>query len=114
MAYLRYADDWILLSTGSKAVPRLMKHILGKWLLEHLGLELSSEKTVITNLRKARFLGFELFQQKNKIIKKINKQTNNYGSFSPPQSIQRFGKLNVRPDIPLVAQTTFEQRKTEI
>lgn len=55
----RYADDWIILTTKQREAERLKKH-LTKYFRYKLKLELSDEKTKITDMRKdgAEFLGF--------------------------------------------------------
>lgn len=55
----RYADDWIILTTRQREAERLKKH-LTKYFRYRLKLELSDEKTKITDMRKdgAEFLGF--------------------------------------------------------
>jgi RNA-directed DNA polymerase len=60
-AYLiRYADDWVLV-TDTKEHAEKWKERVSKYLDEKLHLQLSQEKTVITNIRKkpVHFLGFE-------------------------------------------------------
>ena len=59
-AYLiRYADDWILL-TDSKRNAEKWKHRIAEYLKNNLKLELSQEKTLITNIKRKpiHFLGF--------------------------------------------------------
>jgi len=55
----RYADDWIILTTRRYEAKRMKKH-LTKYFKHRLKLELSDEKTKITDMRKdgAEFLGF--------------------------------------------------------
>lgn len=55
----RYADDWIILTTRQREAERLKKH-LTKYFRHRLKLELSDEKTKITDMRRdgAEFLGF--------------------------------------------------------
>jgi len=60
-AYLiRYADDWVLI-TDTKEHAERWKGLITKYLSEKLHLQLSQEKTVITDIRKKpiHFLGFE-------------------------------------------------------
>ncbi|NUU75750.1 group II intron reverse transcriptase/maturase [Paenibacillus xylanilyticus] len=60
-AYLiRYADDWVLI-TNSKRNAEKWKYRICKFLKGNLKLELSEEKTKITNIKRKtiRFLGFE-------------------------------------------------------
>jgi len=56
---VRYADDWIILTSTQSEALRLKRN-LTKYFKYRLKLELSDEKTKITNLRKegADFLGF--------------------------------------------------------
>jgi RNA-directed DNA polymerase len=56
---IRYADDWQVLTTNEKESVRILKY-LNKYFINKLKLELSEEKTIITNLtdKPARFLGF--------------------------------------------------------
>ncbi|WP_246589726.1 group II intron reverse transcriptase/maturase [Desertibacillus haloalkaliphilus] len=59
-AYLiRYADDWILI-TNSKRNAEKWKYRIAKYLKSNLKLDLSEDKTHITNIKKKpiRFLGF--------------------------------------------------------
>lgn len=55
----RYADDWIILTTRQREAERLKKH-LTKYFRHRLKLELSDEKSKITDMRRdgAEFLGF--------------------------------------------------------
>ena len=65
LRYVRYADDFILGLIGSKAEGEEVKTQLEKFLKETLKLELSREKTLITNAtdESARFLGYEIANQ---------------------------------------------------
>jgi len=60
LRYVRYADDFILGFTGTKAEARQIKAEIGTFLREKLGLEMSAEKTLITHARTeyARFLNY--------------------------------------------------------
>lgn len=60
--YVRYADDWIIGVAGSKETANLIKEKIKNFLKSHLNLELSEEKTLITNAgkSKAKFLGVEI------------------------------------------------------
>lgn len=59
--FIRYADDWVLF-TSSKENAEKWKYRIGKYLKENLKLELSQEKTLITNIQKKsiKFLGFKV------------------------------------------------------
>ena len=65
LRYSRYADDHLLGFTGPKAEAEKIKVQLAEFLREHLKLELSAEKTLITHARTraARYLGYELIIQ---------------------------------------------------
>ncbi|MFC1961119.1 reverse transcriptase domain-containing protein [Chloroflexota bacterium] len=58
--YVRYADDFLLGFTGTKAEAKDIKNALGQFLHETLGLEMSNEKPLITHARSgyAHFLGY--------------------------------------------------------
>jgi hypothetical protein len=60
--YVRYADDFLLGFAGPRAEAEEIKEQLSTFLREHLKLELSAEKTLITHARTqpARFLGYEV------------------------------------------------------
>jgi retron-type reverse transcriptase len=90
--YYRYADDWILFTRGTLSKAKTIKKVLEKWLNNNLKLQLSPDKTLITNIRenKAHFLGFEIFHQINKQIVRRNAQT---GTF-----LQRYGKIQIMPN----------------
>jgi group II intron reverse transcriptase/maturase len=62
LRYTRYADDFLLGFIGTKEEALAIKTKLRDWLGDHLKLELSEEKTLITHARTeaARFLGYEL------------------------------------------------------
>lgn len=60
--YVRYADDWILLTNGGIEIAKVIKEKIAKFLDEILGLKLSEKKSLITDITKtpAKFLGFEI------------------------------------------------------
>lgn len=69
LTYLRYADDFLLGVIGSKADAEGLKAWLEKYLKEELQLELSMEKTLITNSKeRIRFLGYEIQRWKGERI----------------------------------------------
>lgn len=91
--YYRYADDWILFLRSTEKTGKTVKKILENWLRKNLGLELSPEKTLITNIRKnkAHFLGFEIFHAINRqVTKKIWKDKT---------ALQRYGRIQIMPDV---------------
>ena len=61
-AYTRYADDFVVLSNGTKAqAVQMSKEELNEFLSKTLRLKLSMEKTKVTHLNEGfEFLGFEL------------------------------------------------------
>lgn len=66
LRYVRYADDFILGFTGSKAEAEQIKLEVGEFLKNMLNLTLSKEKTLITNAssQAAKFLGYEIKAQR--------------------------------------------------
>jgi group II intron reverse transcriptase/maturase len=65
LKYVRYADDFLLGFIGSFQEAKEIKEKLKTFLAENLQLELSPEKTLITNPRNeaASFLGYEILVQ---------------------------------------------------
>lgn len=61
LTYIRYADDWILCISGPKVFAKYFQNKISSFLHTYLRLELSHEKTKITNFRTSSttFLGFE-------------------------------------------------------
>jgi len=58
-AYIRYADDFVVLCNGKKSQAEQLKEELHSFLKERLHLKLSQEKTKITHLNDGfKFLGF--------------------------------------------------------
>lgn len=64
--YIRYADDFVILVTGSHNEAIHIKHNVKEFLKRACGLELNSEKTIITNIADNRwsFLGAEIIKLK--------------------------------------------------
>ena len=62
LRYLRYADDFALGLSGPRVEAEAIKQRLSEFLRDHLKLELSQSKTLITHARTgaARFLGYEV------------------------------------------------------
>jgi hypothetical protein len=67
LRYVRYADDFLLGLSGPRHEAEEIKQQLGEFLNDHLRLELSEEKTLITqaSTQAARFLGYEIVNQQN-------------------------------------------------
>ncbi|MEV6983445.1 reverse transcriptase domain-containing protein [Sphaerisporangium sp. NPDC051017] len=65
--YIRYADDWLLGYAGTRQEAEEIKEKIGRFLSDHLKLELSERKTLITHGRTepARFLGYEIVVHHN-------------------------------------------------
>jgi group II intron reverse transcriptase/maturase len=63
LTYCRYADDFLVGIIGGKADAIEIKDWLAEYLQTDLRLELSAEKTLITNARKrVRFLGYDILR----------------------------------------------------
>lgn len=62
LRYIRYADDFLLGFAGPREEAEEIKNRIGEFLRDHLKLELSPEKTLITHAgtEKAQFLGYEI------------------------------------------------------
>jgi group II intron reverse transcriptase/maturase len=62
LRYIRYADDFLLGLSGPKKEAEEIRARIGTFLRDHLKLELSPEKTLITHAstEQARFLGYEI------------------------------------------------------
>ena len=67
LKYIRYADDFLIGVIGSKQDCIQIKEDIKQFMADKLKLELSDEKTLITNARKhAKFLGYDVFVRKSK------------------------------------------------
>lgn len=73
--YVRYADDWVILTDNREDAEKL-KYKAKRYLADTLKLELSEEKTLITNTRKKamKFLGTEIrmFYKNEKWVCKVS------------------------------------------
>ena len=83
IAYVRYADDFIIGINGTKEEAEAIKHELTEFAAEVLKLELSDEKTKISHTtEKAKFLGYDIMVRRNPTTKKLKngavKRTLNY------------------------------------
>lgn len=77
LRYVRYADDFLIGTIGSKEDTERIKRKVGKFLKEELDLELSEEKTLVTHVSdRAKFLGFEI----TKRIPKIERTSYSHGN----------------------------------
>lgn len=71
LQYVRYADDFIIGYIGSKNEAIEIKNQIAEFLKNVLKIDLSLEKTLITNAKdKARFLGYDIYVSNNDRIKK--------------------------------------------
>lgn len=71
MKYVRYADDFLIGIIGSKEDSKTVKEDIKNYLENSLKLELSDEKTLITNAKKpAKFLGYDIFIRKSNATKR--------------------------------------------
>ena len=89
--YVRYADDFVLGFIGTKSEAEEIKRQLGEFLQETLKLELSQEKTLITNTttETARFLGYEI----------VNQQADDKHDSSGRRKVNGRIGLRVSPDV---------------
>lgn len=71
LTYVRYADDFLIGIIGSKEDAQHVKEEIAKFLKDKLKLELSMEKTLITNAsnKQAQFLGYEIKIFKSQAIR---------------------------------------------
>lgn len=69
--YVRYADDFLIGIIGSKQEAMNIKEDIKNFLQEKLALELSDEKTLITQTENAaKFLGYEIYARKSNDTKR--------------------------------------------
>lgn len=77
ITYCRYMDDWTLFTNGSRNFAEQAKTKISEFLKNELKLELSEEKTKVTEvgMDPVKFLGFTLFSNSQKQrIRKIKKK----------------------------------------
>lgn len=66
LQYVRYADDFLIGVIGSKTECVRIKEDIAQYMSDTLKLELSAEKTLITNAQKpAKFLGYDIYIHKS-------------------------------------------------
>lgn len=71
LKYIRYADDFLIGVIGSKEDCAKMKEDFTIFMRDKLKLELSEEKTLITNAQEsAKFLGYEISIRKSEAMKR--------------------------------------------
>jgi len=89
IAYVRYADDWVIFTSGDMETAQAIKSHVAQFLKDSLKLTLSLEKTRITHLQssKVQFLGFEIYFPTNAHMVRTAKGSN-----------QRYRSLQIHPD----------------
>ncbi len=94
MEYIRYADDFLIGINGSKADAVAIKAWLKEYLNAELQLELSEDKTLITNAKeRVRFLGYDIMRWHGVHTRRIHNAK--YGAM-----MQRTTPYNLRLLIP--------------
>lgn len=104
MHYVRYADDFLIGINGSREDAEEVKNWLRTFLKESLKVELSEEKTLITNSKdKARFLSYEIQRWGgNKVVRQSDGKlqrvaTHNLGLFIPKDRVREYVKRYGNP-----------------
>ncbi len=94
LKYARYADDFLLGFSGSRREAEEIKHLLSEFLSNRLKLELSKEKTLITQASEepAKFLGYEI----------VNQQANDKHDQSGRRSAN--GRIGLRVPVEVIAK----------
>jgi group II intron reverse transcriptase/maturase len=107
--YVRYADDWLVGFAGPKAEAEDIRARLRAFLREHLKLELSEEKTLVTHAgdEAARFLGDEIssMHADDKRDRRGRRSVNGHVMLKVPRDVivslcsryERRGKPETRP-----------------
>lgn len=73
LQYVRYADDFLVGIIGGKEDCIKVKEDIRRYMADTLMLELSDEKTLITNAQKpAHFLGYSIYIRKSNLSKRDN------------------------------------------
>ncbi len=71
LKYVRYADDFLIGVVGTKAECEVIKADIAQYMSDRLRLELSKEKTLITNAQKeAKFLGYEITTLRSQVSRR--------------------------------------------
>ena len=74
LKYVRYADDFLIGMIGSKEECKIVKANITTFMREKLKLEMSQEKTLITNAQEpAKYLGYEIMARRSHklIVKRL-------------------------------------------
>jgi len=98
IAFVRYADDWILSIAGNYPLAVELKNKIAEWLTLNLKLTLSPEKTGITNIRKdfIYFLGYKItLRSKYRFTKiatflRFNSKTNKHEQITTRTTSSKF------------------------
>jgi group II intron reverse transcriptase/maturase len=104
--YIRYADDWLLGFSGPRHEAEEIKREVATFLREHLQLELSETKTLITQARThaARFLGYdvELLHNDRKLDRRGHRSINGgIGLKVPPDVVKAKVIRHLRQGTPI-------------
>lgn len=97
--YSRYADDWVLLISGTKEEANRYKESIEKFIKEELKMVLDKEKTLITHINDGiNFLGYTLkmYKKNQKKLKKV--LIYRAGKFSRTTKVTTSRKINIFPD----------------
>ncbi len=125
LRFIRYADDFLLGFSGPRSEAEEIKRQLGEFLRDHLRLELSAAKTLITSARAeaAHFLGYEIvvLQDNDKLTHGRRAINGNVGLRVPAevikakcQTYQKRGKPVHRPQLLQASDyTILAQYQTE-
>lgn len=87
LKYIRYADDFVILTIGTKDEATMIKNNCKEFLKANCGVELNTDKTIISNLQdnKFHFLGAEIVKLKrNHTFIRSNKATKSYVATNRP------------------------------
>ena len=106
MYLVRYADDFKIFTTDYKSAEKIY-HAVKDYLKEHLHLDISTEKSAITNLRKksSEFLGFE--------IKAVKKRTRFVANSHVSRKKREVIKNNIREKVALIRKQPLVEALTE-
>ena len=100
MKYVRYADDFLIGIIGTQEEAEKIKNELTKFLTEHLQLELSQEKTLITHWKESiRFLGYDIFINDDDLIRRRK--------FGDRTELARTGVGSVKLSVPFDVLESF-------
>lgn len=105
LRYIRYADDWLLGFVGPKREAEVIKADITAFLREHLKLELSQDKTLITHATSeaAHFLGYDIVNQQDhsKRVNGVRSINGRIGLRVPADTVRKFSTRYVRHGKPI-------------